>query len=163
MLAKRIAHVIAIALLLPLAVFYGVNLVHPAPDYVNSTELEQKKASAKTPAVKRQVDQELQRRQTAFDSAQKRHDRSLFFVGYPVGMIAFLVGGIFALGADSIGLMYGGILTLVGGSGCYWANMDRWLRFETIILALVVFLLYGFWKLRSEAREAPIARPAPSS
>ena len=157
MLAKKVAVVLGIAILLPLAVFYGVNLIDAPPTYFNSFEFDQKKEAAKTPTEKKKIAQEQDRLNKVYEAAEKRHERILFYVAYPVGLVAFLLGGLLTLGTDSIGLMYGGILTLTTGCYFYWDKMEGWLRFGSLILALAIFLAYGYWKRRTEVRRTDTA------
>jgi hypothetical protein len=157
-----IAIVVGIAILLPLTVCYGVNLIDAPRDWSKSSNIDydQKIRDAKTPVEKKKLEQEQSQRQGALEAADRRHERILFFVAYPVGLAAFLIGSLLRLRAASIGLIYGGIVTLVFGCYTYWDKMDRWLRFESLLLTLVLFLVYGYVKFRPDAGALKVVRPA---
>ena len=163
MLAKRIAIIIGIAVLLPLTVFFGVNLIDAPSDYIQVTEVKfaEHKSEAKTNAEKRKVAEEETQRNAFQQAAEKRHNRALFYVAYPIGLLAFLIGGFVNLRADSLGLMYGGMLTL--GEGCYsnWDNMDRYVRFAALVIALAAILICGYVKFRLDDRNPVPAPPEP--
>jgi len=163
MLAKRIAVIIGIAVLLPLTVFFGVNLVDAPSDTIRLTEVkfQERKSEAKTNVEKRKIAEEETSRNAAQEAADKRHNRALFYVAYPIGLLAFLIGGFVDLRADSLGLMYGGILTLA--EGCYfnWDNMDGWLRFLALVISLIAILLCGYLRFGQDAVRIKAAPSAP--
>src|ERR1051326_3267880 len=104
MRAVLVAVVIGITILLPLTVFYGVNLIN-APvewDGLYGANYEQKIQEAKSPAEKHRLEQERDKRKANLEAAEKKHQRVLFFVAYPVGLAAFLIGSLLRLRASGI-------------------------------------------------------------
>ena len=87
--------------------------------------------------------------------------RVLFYIAYPIGLLAFLIGGFVNLRADSLGLMYGGILTLAGGCYNNWDNMNRWIRFDALVISLIAILVCGYFKFRPDDVKAPPSAPRP--
>jgi len=161
MLAKRIAIIIAIAALLPLTVFFGVNLIDAPSDSIRLTavKFEERKSEAKTNVEKRKIADEETKRNAEQEAVEKRHARALFYIAYPIGFLAFLIGGFVNLRADSLGLMYGGMLTLAEGCYLNWDNMDRWVRFDALVIAFAAILVCGYVKFRPD--DVRLTPPAP--
>src|SRR3954469_3432577 len=95
-LAKQFAVGLGITALLPLAVWYGVNLWSPPPDskdhYKAQEKLDKKAAKAKDEAEQEKLAQEKERLKEEYEEAERLYYRDMFYVAYPVGVLAVLAG-----------------------------------------------------------------------
>src|SRR5438132_3310371 len=137
-LAKQFAVGFGIAVLLPMTVWYGVRLFHPPPDRGEYFP-EEKYGAAPAPlppageaghtdpkAEKART--ERAERQERFEEAERLHYRSMFFVAYPVGLLAIAGGGLLRVQAVGAGLMFAGLFTLGPGCYSYWDKMGDGMR-----------------------------------
>jgi len=92
-------------------------------------------------------------RQERFEEAERLHYRRMFFVAYPVGLLAIVVGGLLRVQAVGAGLMFAGLFTL--GSGCYsyWDKMGDGMRFGSLVVALAFVVFLGCWEFRATEAE----------
>lgn len=152
MRAKEFAIGIGIAILLPLSVYYGVQLFSPQPDwskyFEQSQEYDRRFNEAKTKEERDRISKVRSHAKEKHEESQRRHKQHIFFVAYPVGMLAIIAGSLLTVQAVGAGLMFGGIFTLAEGCYSYWDNMADWTRFISLIIAMVVFIGFGYWKFR---------------
>lgn len=148
-LAKQFAIGFGIAALLPLAVWYGVRLYHPPPEWEAylSPELYEDIRDAKG-EEKSELRAERAQRKQELEEAQRLFYRDLFYVAYPVGILALLVGAFLRVQAVGAGLMFGSLFTLGEGCYCYWDKMGDWMRFGSLMVALVILVGLGTWMFR---------------
>lgn len=152
-LVKQIAVWLGVVILLPLVVWYGTSAFSPPPDakeYSRSTSRidEQIKETA-VQAEKEKLRQERERLEKEHEEAERVHYGHMFWVAYPIGLVAVIIGTFFPVQAIGAGLMFGGLISLAAGCYSYWDKMDGWLRFGSLIVALAVLLVLGTWRFRS--------------
>lgn len=84
-----------------------------------------------------------------YNSAQSVYNRNVFIVLVILG-IASLSVGVFVTGISvvSLGLSFGGVISLLIGSIRYWSDMDDWLRVAVLGVALVALIWLGVKKIR---------------
>ncbi|MEK6926616.1 MAG: hypothetical protein AABW50_05035 [Nanoarchaeota archaeon] len=76
-----------------------------------------------------------------FNDAQKERSKWVFFIALPLGIIIILIGAFaFGLEAVGVGLVGGGIGTLIYGSGAFWPYTQNWIRFLLSLLGLVILI-----------------------
>lgn len=87
--------------------------------------------------------------QKEFNDVNSIYNKNVFIVLVSLGLIS-LVGGLFIgiSGAVSTGLSIGGILSMIIGSIRYWSDMNDYLRFGLLGVALVVLLWLGIKKFK---------------
>lgn len=145
MLGKKFALGFGIAILLPLMVHYGVSTFSPCPkdrDYQveNFKELHERGFLQD----KIRLEQERSRLKKELKAHKKRFQKHLFFVAAPTGIIAILAGSFLGVQAVGTGLMFGGILTLMNGYIWYWSELQDWMRFLSLLLALIFLIFIGY-------------------
>lgn len=152
MIFKQFAVGIGIAILLPMFVYYGASLLSPPADWSSYYQQNyyRQKQDAKTPAEKKKISKEKEQRRKALDAVEKQHQRMVFFVAYPVGILAIIGGAFLTVPAVGAGLMFGGILTLTTGCTVYWSTMTDALHFGAVVIALGVLISLGLWKIRPQ-------------
>jgi hypothetical protein len=72
----------------------------------------------------------------------------MFWEGYPIGLLAILVGILLGVHAVGAGLLYGGVASLVLGCYSYWDQMEDGLRFGSLLVVLAVLTGMGIWRFR---------------
>ncbi|MBI5138263.1 MAG: hypothetical protein HZA95_00485 [Candidatus Vogelbacteria bacterium] len=86
--------------------------------------------------------------QKEFEAATKNYNKNVFIALIILGIISLLLG--FAIknsAAVSLGFTWGGVLSLVIGSVRYWADMDEYIRFIMLAIALALLVWLGIKKL----------------
>ncbi len=86
-----------------------------------------------------------------FESARDFYNRNVFIVLIIAGVISIVVG--FMVGqseAVSLGLSFGGLLSLIIGTIRYWSAMNDYLRFIILGVALIILVYMGIKKFRNE-------------
>lgn len=84
-----------------------------------------------------------------FEEAQKLYNRNVFVVLVVLGVISIITSFILSnVTAVSLGLSFGGILSLIVGSVRYWSDMDDYLRVIILGIALVTLIWLGVKKIR---------------
>jgi hypothetical protein len=139
-----------IAVLLPILVGFGVNLVEPYPQ-IERNVIVTVRIARTTPEGWKAWDEEneadkrreQERRQT-IDDATRPFYRLLIFVAAPIGIAAILVGSYLKIAAVGTGLIFGGALTILYGYGSYWEHLDTSVRVVSVLagLSILIFLAY---------------------
>src|SRR5438128_5867374 len=150
---KQIAVWLGVVVSLPLSVWYGTSAFSPPPDnkeYSKATSrLDEKIKEAGGQAEKEKLREERDRLEEQNEEAKRVHYGHMFWVAYPVGLVALIVGTFFPVQAVGAGLMFGGLISLAAGCYAYWDKMEDSLRFVSLVVALVVLLGLGTWRFRA--------------
>ncbi len=80
-------------------------------------------------------------KQQEFNNAQKIYQRNVFIILVALGVISLVVGAFMANAIVSIGLSWGGVLSLIIASMRYWSDADNWVK----VLILAIALVALFW------------------
>lgn len=87
--------------------------------------------------------------QQGFDDAGSIYNRNIFIVLVIFGIIAIVLGFVFAgVSAVSLGLSLGGVLSLIIGAIRYWSDMNDVVRVLVLAAALIVLIWLGVKKIR---------------
>jgi hypothetical protein len=145
---KQVAVFLGITVLLPLAVWYGTGVFCPPPEGYSrhEHEIEEQVREAKDDAEKMKLRDEKEKLTKEREAAERVHYRDMFYVAYPVGILALVVGIFFPVQAVGSGLMFGGLVSLAVGCYSYWDKMGYWMRFISLIVALALVIALGTWK-----------------
>jgi hypothetical protein len=150
-LAKQFDVGFGIAVLLPLTVWYGVHLFHPPPErkeYFPEEFAAPHQAPAAPVEVTEKASKDREQRTERFEQAERLYYRDLFYVAYPVGLLAFVAGTFLRVQAVGAGFMFGGLFTLGEGCYSYWDKMGDTMRFGSLLVALAVVVALGCWRFR---------------
>ena len=159
MLARKIILGFGFAIVIPLLIHYGVELLLPAAgdrEYAQShyrelRRLQRAEEYATAPAEKAKIQAQidlLEQQQDAYESGREaRSDQGhqyRFFIGVPLGIVAILIGSFVRVQAVGGGLMLGGIFTFTEGCYWYWTDLQRLGKFSVLLAAFVVLLWIGY-------------------
>jgi len=82
----------------------------------------------------------------SYESANHNYSKKVFLTAIPFGIILIAVGAFaFSLNSVGVGLMLGGIGTLIYGAGGYWRYTENWLRFLISLIGLIVLIWIAYW------------------
>lgn len=87
--------------------------------------------------------------QKNYQSANDLYQRNLFVVLIVLGILSLIAG--FLLSASSVvslGLSFGGVLSLIIASIRYWSSMDEFIRVIILGIALVILIWIGIKKFK---------------
>jgi hypothetical protein len=84
-----------------------------------------------------------------WEAAQKSYSQKGFAVMTVFGVLALIIG-VLPLGSSivSSGLSYGGVISLIIGSGMYWGEAGNWLRLAIAVVALAALVFIGLKRFR---------------
>jgi hypothetical protein len=139
----RGVYVVAIAALLIVLVVVGVEAFYPAPQYPDCYELLGPQPDYDTPEYQ-EWDQECTNIVDGYQQEAAAHDRNIFFIVLPLGVV-FAVVGTFVqrrLGIFGAGLILGGIGTMIFAVTPY--DLGAILRFIGIAVTLAVLVFVGY-------------------
>ncbi len=81
-----------------------------------------------------------------FDKANEKYQRNVFIIAVPLAILIIALGAfVFHLNAVGIGLMFGGIGTLIYGAGGYWRYADNFFKFLISLIGLIVLIFLAYW------------------
>lgn len=171
---KRIASLIAIAVLSLLVITLGIEAFYKSPkyddfckmnpepyreqipgkvcDYSQSNEEYQCSLNKGMPTYEFEKDgcrkyKECNYCNKNFEEVQKPYDRTVFIVHVIAGVILILMGMYFKLDFVGTGFIYGGILNILTGVIRYFSEMSPIIRFVTVLIALIIVVFVAVKKL----------------
>lgn len=84
----------------------------------------------------------------SYNDMRDVYERNVFVILIALGIASFVVGFlVIQVTPVANGLLGGGLLSLIIGSARYWTNMDDYLRFTILSIALVILIWLGYKKL----------------
>jgi hypothetical protein len=87
--------------------------------------------------------------QKSFDTVNSVYNRNVFVVLVVLGLASLVIGLLLSLpGVVSLGLSLGGVLSMIIGSIRYWSDMNDYLRFGLLGIALAVLVWLGIKKFK---------------
>jgi hypothetical protein len=143
MLARWIVIGFGVALVFPLLVYYGVAIVSSPPRYQELYPAAQSLTANAMPKQLKAYQDELYRRQQAFNRQAEAFSRILISGATPPGITAMLVGAYLPQQDIGTGLLLGGVLAVADGYWTCWRHLPDWRRFLSLLLGFVVLLFIG--------------------
>ena len=143
MIFLRGLYVVAIAVVLILLVIVGVEAFYPAPQYPDCYELLGPQPDYNSTEYQ-QWEQECTSIVDEYQQEAAAHDRNIFFIVLPLGVVFAVVGTFIQrrLGIFGAGLILGGIGTMIFALTPY--DLDNILRFIGIAATLAVLVFVGY-------------------
>ncbi len=87
--------------------------------------------------------------QKGFEEARDFYNRNVFVILIIAGIISIIIGFLITqVEAVSLGLSFGGLISLIIGTIRYWSAMDEYLRFIILGIALAILIWIGIKKIR---------------
>ena len=145
MWVKSFAIGLAVTVILPCVVHYGVITFSPAAQYYQY-ENEEEFIKMRDPSSKLSEAQREQLKKEYKDGIQ-RFGKHLFLAAVPVGILALAVGFIIPIPGIGTGLMFGGLVSLLYGFFTYWSDLPVGMRFVSLLIGLIFLIFAGWLKL----------------
>ncbi len=83
---------------------------------------------------------------STYDDEMKKYSKNVFLIAVPLGILIIALGVFFfSLESVGVGLMGGGIGTLIFGIGRYWGYADNWLKFSISLVGLIAIIGISYW------------------
>jgi hypothetical protein len=158
LLLKQLIVWVGIAALLPLSSWAGATMLHPRTQ-MNDLMAQQQRVALETNdtntdvAARSKARDEHHRLTKRMDEQKRLFYRAMFWVGFPIGLTALVVGLFLRSIAVGTSLAFGGLCTLTAGCYSYWDDMGDALRFVSLLIVLVILITIGLLKFR------PVASP----
>lgn len=149
---KNFAIGLAITIILPCVVHYGVATFSPAAKYCSYSEQEYLEYNglkdtgaanydkARAAAVKEE-----------YNNGRDTFNKHLFYVAVPIGILSIAAGLLIPIPGIGSGFMFGGLLTLVYGFFMNWPDLPVKVRFVSLLFGLILFIIIGWAKYRKKA------------
>jgi hypothetical protein len=102
---------------------------------------------------------EQQRLTKLIDEEKRRFYRAMFWVAFPIGLTALVIGMFVPTIPVGTGLSSGGLSTLTAGCYSYWDDMGDALRFFSLLLVLAVLITLGLIKFARPTTTTPPPPP----
>lgn len=142
---------------------YGVNMLYPGPSYddfcgenfgkISATDeitcLEeggewQQYDSPRIEGQEGYCDKDFTCRED-YESALEKHARNVFLIAVPLGILIVLFGAyFFSLDAVGVGIMAGGVGTILRGISSFWRYSEDWLKFLISLIGLVIVIYFSY-------------------
>ena len=139
----RVIYVLGIAVALIALVIVGVEAFYPAPQYPDCYEQLGPQPDYDSPEYE-EWQQECTHIQDEYHQETSAHDRNIFFIVLPLGVVFAIVGTFIQrrLGIFGAGLILGGVGTMIFAIVPYDLNMVGRFIGIAVILAVLVFVGY---------------------
>lgn len=86
--------------------------------------------------------------QAEFDDARDDRNRFVFIVLVILGVLTLIVGTLVKVKSVSLGLSYGGVLSLIIASFRFWPSADDYMRLAILAAALAALIWVGYKKFK---------------
>ena len=148
---RNLAIGLGILVLTAFVSIYGMNTFLNEPLYENYCE------EFSRPAADLGMDQDIKNQECLkeYDAARENYSKWIFIISIPLGLIIISLGAFaFTLNSVGIGIMLGGIYTLIYGTSRYWRYGEDWMRFLISLVGLIALVLmaYRFNKPKKKKR-----------
>lgn len=86
---------------------------------------------------------------TQYEELLKPYNRNVFIIYVILGLVSLLLGFLLKVDTVSAGLNFGAVVLLFTGTVRYWSDMQEYLRFIIVAIALAIVIWIGYKKLKS--------------
>jgi hypothetical protein len=81
-----------------------------------------------------------------YDAAMENWSRYVFFISIPLTIFLIVLGAfVFHLDPVGLGLMFGGIGTLIYGAGSYWRYSNNLFKFIISLMGLIILIFLAYY------------------
>jgi len=132
---KSIAVSLGLMLLLPLALYYAIQVANPYPEYNpphhnESAQSEEGKAANQA----YQKDHQLQ---------VQKYESIYFYTSLVVGSLLIIIGAFAAFDFFGFGFIMGGVFSIITGYFNYWSQLNNLIKLLSLLGAIALLLIVG--------------------
>ncbi|MEM3074574.1 MAG: hypothetical protein QW727_01375 [Candidatus Pacearchaeota archaeon] len=89
-----------------------------------------------------------------YQEASKIYSKMFFIISVLVGVSLIAIGSVlFVLESVGVGIMLGGVITLIYGAQKYWPNAGNFGRFSISLIGLVFLIFLAYWLNKKEQKK----------
>jgi len=159
---RKLAVWLGLATLVPLVAYFGAAALFAPPDeeaFANAQSKLNDQLNSAAPADKPKVQAKIDQLNKEHHDDDLRFGRRVFWACYAAGIVSVSIGLFIPVRAVGAGLMFGGIAAI--SDGCYnvWDRLAPWLRFNSLLFLLIVFLVLSLIRFRSPGKKLTAALP----
>lgn len=166
---KKVIVAIAIALIFALFIGYGIEVFSPTPKYEDFCpqriyEARDEKTCTETGGVWQAEENSApsprpvgggycnqpQECNEFYNTTAANHDKIVFIIAIIFGLIGIVAGIILQKETVGVGLLIGGIVTILYGTIRYWQHANNTLKFILLGVVLAVLIWIGYKKLEKK-------------
>lgn len=150
MLAKKIALGCGIAVILPIMIHFGVEILVEDPmqgDYQVEAYYETMRNNDLSDSEKEQVREEQKALDELFEERKKRFQLILFSVAVPLGITAILIGTFLKSKGLGTGLIFGGLFSTVNGYMHHWQSIGETIIFVSMLIIFLILIYISMKKI----------------
>jgi len=143
---------IGIGILIPLTVYYGVQLIKPSPTFPSiAVKMPEHLERSATEEERQEHEAKMKTYQEAKEKTMHEYHNTLrdyetfyFYVAFCTGIILFILGSLL-IPVDFLGggTILGGILTLVTGYTLVWGHLSNLIKFLSLLGGLLLLFILG--------------------
>src|SRR3989344_1654824 len=85
--------------------------------------------------------------QESFDTVNEQYNRVIFILAGIIGLVTIIAATFLNVESVALGLMGGGVLTIIYGTIRYLGNAEDWLRFAILGIVLIILIGLAYMKL----------------
>jgi hypothetical protein len=147
---RQFALIFGIAILYPMLIHYGVRAYQPFPKFEYTVYASARLAPTTPEGWKawdeenRVAEQRHQEELATIDKATQPFYRSLILVAVPLGVAVILIGSFLKAQSVGLGLILGGCISIANAYSGYWAHLDDWIRYLSLLLAFCLAVFVGY-------------------
>jgi len=138
---KNIAIGLGILILTSFVAVYGMNTFLDKPIYEDYC------TDYSRPVEELGMTQKIENQECldSYDVAREHYAKWVFIISIPVGLVIVALGTfVFSLSSVGVGIMLGGVYTLIYGTANYWRYGADWMRFIVSLIGLVALVLIAY-------------------
>lgn len=133
-----------VAILLPMLITYGVNLLHPPPQFDEYHTLGPPGPGPVSQAEFERRDKISREEREQYSAANLEYSKTFFYVALPIGLLLVIGGAIVKVAAVGNGLVFGGVFTLITGYYSHWYHLSDLTKFGSLLVALVLLIATAY-------------------
>lgn len=151
MFTKKFALGLGIAIIFPMLIYYSIVTINPEPKYEHYEIKNYSKLLKKaTPDEKARLEEESSQLSKKRAKDEEFFKMRLFLSATIAGIVALIISAVISVRVIGIGLIFGGIITVIGSFFSYWEELQDWMRAISLLVTFIICIFIGYRKFSVE-------------